>query len=127
MAVFSFPYHTYSTEYPESGYRMKFGNAYDYATEPTGPDQRIITLNFATMKFYEAPGGGIDRTREPAINMALLEDFYLEHRLWKSFTYNHPIYGAMQVKFNKPLKVPEGIQQGDGALKAFSIELIEQP
>lgn len=127
MEVFPFAYHTYSTEYPESGNRMKFGNGYDFATEPTGPDQRIFVLSFPAMKYYELSGGGIDKTREPVVNMALLDDFYLAHKLWKSFIYPHPVYGELTVKFNKPLKIPEGIPQGDGAVKAFSIELIEQP
>ena len=59
--------------------------------------------------------------------MMALEDFYKAHRLWKSFIYKHPIHKDVVVKFNKPLKVPDGIPKGNGVSKPFSVELIEMP
>lgn len=51
METFNFPYHTYRTEYPESGSRIQMGGGYIFASPPNGPDLRRFTLNFPTM-FY---------------------------------------------------------------------------
>lgn len=126
MATFNFPYHKQSTKYPESGKRMQMGNSYMSAAEPSGPDQRVFMLDFATMKYFLV-AGVISPTFKPEINLAALEAFYKEHRLWKTFIYPHPVYGNVNVKFNKPLEIPKGISDGDGAVEAFSVELIEQP
>lgn len=119
--------HRYSTEYADSGFRMELGRSYQFSSEPDGPDQRIFTLYFETMKYFEAPSGGVDKTVSPSINMALLEDFYIQNRMWRTFVYNHPVYGPLNVKFNKPLRIPKGIFGGGGALEPFDIELIEIP
>ena len=119
--------HRYSTDYPESGRRLELGGSYQFSSEPDGPDQRVFTLYFETMKYFADSNGAVDREAEPEINFALLEDFYIVHKLWKTFTYTHPIYGVLNVKFAKPLKTPKGIMGGGGALESFSVELIEVP
>ena len=124
---FIWNYHRYSTRYPESGRRMELGNSYQYSAEPDAPDQRVFTLYFDTMVYFSTSAGAIDRTTAPSINFALLEDFYTVHRLWKSFTYIHPVYGLLTVKFAKPLETPKGLINGGGALEPFSIDLIEIP
>lgn len=127
MAIFDFPMHRVATEHPESGPRMQFGDSYMYTAEPTAPDQRIFKLKFPILKYFLGPGDVISLTIQPAINLARLYAFYLEHKTWKSFTYPHPVFGDVQVKFNKPLSIPEGIPQGDGAHADISLEFIEQP
>lgn len=52
METFDFPYFKYSVEYPESGFRMRLGNSYEYSASPTSPDQRLFRLYFDTMVFY---------------------------------------------------------------------------
>lgn len=54
-----------------------------------------------------------------------LEAFYNAHKLHRSFLYPHPVYGNLEVKFMSPLKIPEGIKGGNGALNDFEIDLIE--
>lgn len=127
METFDFPYHLFSTKYPESGNRMQLGNSYVFASEPSAPDQRTITLEFSAMKYYTGAGGVISATINPQVNMWALELFYQRHKLWKNFIYKHPVYGDMKVKFNKPIDIPAGIPGGLGATKSFSIELIEMP
>lgn len=125
MQLFDFPYHKFRTEYPESGNRVQLGGNYVFTAPPNGPDLRRITLKFETMKYYLDIDGGIDLSPTPQINMAVLEAFYNFHKLHKSFIYPHPVYGNMEVKFFSPLKIPEGITNGGGALGDFEIELVE--
>lgn len=127
MLTFTWMGHTSATEYPDSGFKMKFGNSYEYAEGPTAPDQRRFTLSFPLLKYFVNAAGVVDATIQPTLNMKALEDFYILHKLWKTFIYPHPVYGNVNVRFQAPLKVPGGIPGGDGALGAFSIELIEQP
>jgi len=125
MQTFNFPYHTQSTEYPESGTRVQLGGGYIFTSPPNGPDLRRFTLSFPTMRYYLNGGGAVDLTQNTKINMAVLEKFYNDHKLHKTFIYPHPVYGNTEVKFYSPLKIPEGIVGGDGALKDFTVELIE--
>lgn len=124
---FDFPYHSFSTENPESGFRGTMGGSYVFTSEPTDPDQRRITLNFSTMKYYVDEDDEITEDIEPQLNMFRLINFYQRHKLYKSFHYQHPVYGELEVKFNKPLVEPEVVPGGFGAVKAFAIELIEIP
>lgn len=126
METFIWQYHTFSTEYPE-GPTMKLGNSYVYAAEPRSVDQRKFKLGFQTLKYFLNGAGQIDETAWPAMNMALLDKFYREHRMWKSFIYPHPVYGNLVCRFSAPLSVPEGNMGGGGTVKPFSIELLEQP
>lgn len=125
MQTFDFPYHTFRTEYPESGNRVQLGGNYVFSAPPNGPDLRRFTLKFETMFYYLYSNGTIDTMKNPQYNMAVLEAFYNYHKLHKSFLYPHPVYGNIEVKFMSPLKIPEGIKGGNGALNDFEIELIE--
>ena len=125
--VFNFPYHTQETEYPESSVVVEFGNNWDFVSKPTAPDLRTFTLYFPTMIYVLDDAGQIDLTVQPEINFAVLEDFYARHRLYKTFTYPHPVYGDLPARFKKPLKVPKGHKDGQGALQSFQVQLIERP
>lgn len=126
MKQFNFPYHTQSTEYPESGTRVQLGNSYVFTAPPSGPDMRRFRLSFPTMVYY-VTGETIDLTKRPQLNLAVLEKFYNDHKMHKSFLYPHPVYGNVECKFFSPLKIPEGLPGGNGAVKDFTIELIEVP
>lgn len=126
MAVFNFPYHTQETEYPDSGFRATLGNSYQFAAPPSAPDQRKFTLKFPLLKWF-VTAGAIDPAPSALINMAALDAFYNRHRCWAVFTYPHPVYGNLPCRFNKPLKIPKGIEGGDGAVKDIEIELLEVP
>lgn len=127
MAVFPCTYFTIQTRYPESGIRVQFGNSYQYDVAPSAPDQRIFTLNLPGMQYFLDGGGAIDLTPEPGRNMAVLEDFYNTHKRAVSFTFNHPVLGALNCKFNRPLEIPSGIPGGGGVLNDVTVELIEIP
>lgn len=127
MDTFDYPFHEVETENPESGFRGQFGNNYIFTTPPTDPDQRKFTLKFPMMMFFTDSNGTIDAGREPQFNMKHLINFYQAHKLWDTFLYNHPVHGTLEVKFDKPLKEPAVIKNGNGATKEFEVNLIEMP
>lgn len=63
----------------------------------------------------------------PELNAGALEDFYLRNKLYKKFMYPHPIYGSLEVRFNKPLILPKGVHNGGGVIESFELEFVEVP
>ncbi|MDB2579671.1 hypothetical protein N9Y00_11755 [Tateyamaria sp.] len=127
MAFFPAKYFRYSTKYPQSGSRIQLGRSYQFDTPPEAPDQRIFVLKLQGMKYFLGGQGNLNANIEPDRNMLALENFYNDHKRAVSFTFVHPVYGALTCKFNNPLEIPEGITGGDGALPEFEVELIELP
>lgn len=134
METFNFPYHSVSTNNPETGFRGQLGGNYMFTSEPTDPDQRTFVLNFSLMKFFTTVDpedgtdtGTLDETIEPELNMFSLIKFYQRHKLYKSFLYAHPVHGTLEVKFNKPLNEKEPTKGGTGAVTDFTVELVEIP
>ncbi len=126
METYNFPLFSWTTRYPESSAKVQFGRGYEFASQPRGPDQVIYVLNYATMVFYLNTDGTLNKTRNPPINMALLEDFYIKHRLFEKFIFPHPAKGNLTCRFNKPLEftIAKG---GLGTVEPFSVELRTQP
>jgi hypothetical protein len=130
MDTFNFPNHRFSTKYPDNGIRVQFGKSYTFAAAPDSPDQRTWVLKFAGFKYYLDGAGALDVTTNASRNnLGTLEAFYKEHGTWKSFTYPHPnpAVGAVAVRFDKPLEIPDGIAGGDGMVPEFDVTLIEVP
>lgn len=129
MENFNWPYFTIRTMYPESTIRFRFGRSYQFAVPPSSPDQRIFTLRFPTLIYFEtSPGSGVlDITTDPDLNLGRLEDFYNRHKLFQSFSFTHPAHGALVCKFNKPLEIPDGLIGGTGAVEEVTLEFIEVP
>lgn len=127
MAIFPAEYFTWTTKYPDSGLRIAFARSYAYTAGPTAPDQRIFVLRLQGMQYFLYPLGSIDRVSEAGRNLAKLEDFYQAHKLHVAFDLNHPVYGTVSCKFNRPLELPEGVQGGNGLVDIVEVELLEQP
>lgn len=125
MALFLWNNHEFETKYPESGFRMELGNSYAATAAPVAPDQRIVTLSFRTMRYFQFPDGSIDASTNVPLNFGALENFYLEHKLHKDFDYTHPVYGLISCKFKKPLEIPK-VKENEW-LMPFTLELIETP
>ena len=79
------------------------------------------------MCYFVGADGKVTDQVKPEVNAYALDLFYQRHRLHKTFTYPHPVYGDVLVKFSKPLEIPEGRPGGGGWLAPFSVELMEQP
>lgn len=126
LKIFDFPMHTIEVKYPQSSTTVTFGGGYDFVSKPNAPDQVRYTLHFETMKYFVDPYGAVDRLINPTWNIAALEDFYREHRLYEKFVYPHPVEGNLIVRFGTPLTF-KSIKGGGGAVEPFSIELVLQP
>ncbi|MES0134513.1 hypothetical protein NKJ88_06055 [Mesorhizobium sp. M0016] len=126
MDTFNFPMHTLAAKYPESSAKMTFGRGYEFASKPKGPDQLTYTLAFKGMWFFLNSNGTLDLATRPTLNMAVLENFYVAHRLYEKFIYPHPALGNVTVRFDVPLdyKIMEG---GNGLVEPFTIQLLTQP
>ena len=127
METFPAKYFRYSTKYPESGTRIQLGRSYQFDTMPEAPDQRIFNLTLVGMTYFLDGFGAIDLTQVPELNLAVLEKFYNDHKRATSFYLDHPVYGQVECKFNRPLEIPEGIVGGGGTVGDIQVELIEIP
>lgn len=129
MEIFDFDYHSPRTEYPASGDTVQLGRSYSFTSLPVAPDQRVITLDFAGMfNYWDRVANAPDLVRNPKLNFARLEQFYLRHRQAVRFQYDHPQYGPLVVTFRDPLKTPKKVDGNKaGLLEAFSLVLLEHP
>lgn len=127
MATFPATYFTVQTKYPQSGSRVQLGNSYLYTAPPLAPDQRIFIVKLQGMTYFLNSNGTLNTTLQTGRNMAVLEQFYLDHKLYLTFQFTHPVYGTVNCKFNQPLQIPEGVEGGSGMLPAFEVELVEIP
>jgi hypothetical protein len=127
MALFPCTYFTVQTKYPTSGVQVRLGNSYTYTAPPPAPDQRTFIVKVQGMQYFVAGNGSIDTTSEVGRNMAVLEQFYNDHKMYMTFQFTHPVYGLINCKFSRPLEIPEGVSGGNGILPTFDLEMIEIP
>lgn len=127
MAVFPCEYFTVQTRYPQSGTQVRLGNSYMYTAPPVAPDQRTFIVKVQGMQYFVNSNGTINTTLQTGRNMAVLEQFYNDHKMYMSFDFDHPVYGTLKCKFSRPLEIPEGFIGGNGILPAFDLEFIEIP
>lgn len=116
------------TVYPESSVRLQFGKSWTFTAPPDAPDQRTFKLYLTGMKYYVDENKVIDEETNASINnLAVLDNFYQEVRMYTWFNFNHPVYGTLVCSFNKPLTIPKGVEGGNGVVEDFEVELLEQP
>lgn len=126
--VFNFPYHDIRTTLPDNSVRVRYGKGYSFAARPADPPQRLFTLTFEGLKYELNTSTGLfDSTINPTNNALALEYFYRKVELWDVFTYNHQLYGALAVRFNKPLDFPRPQKGGTGYITQMTVEFIEVP
>lgn len=127
MDTFDFPNFTWSVKYSESSATVKFGRGWQFASKPKGPDQVTYVLNFEAMRFFtNANGDLITAGAGRAYNMARLENFWLDKKLYEPFILPLPGKGNIVVRFSKPLEY-EILKGGGGLTKPFSLEVLSQP
>lgn len=128
MDTFNFPLHSPTHTYPK-GDAVKFGKGYTFNAKPQLPFQRIFRLRFGAMQWFLNTDGTVDRTTNPTYNMQCLIDFFEAHDTSQAFTYPHPVYGNLTVKFSadQTFEVPASLIGGTGVTEPFEIFLEEQP
>lgn len=129
METFNFPYHGNPEMTPEennSSIILKDGFRFD--PEPSEPIIRVFSLNFPVMAYRVLPDGAPDvqGTLVPEFNIMSLWQFYVRHGTWKTFTYPHPVFGNVTVKFNAPFTLP-AVEGNLGMVKNTQVTLREHP
>lgn len=104
--VFNYPNHTVATTYPAEVVTMQLGQNYNFASSQYGKPERTFSLTFASLCYYFDMDDNINPLANPKNNMGNLELMYHFHRTTGVFTYNHPILGALRVRFARPLDIP---------------------
>ena len=79
------------------------------------------------MAYFVDQNNEIDTAVFPGRNLAVLEQFYNDHKRAFSFIFPHPVYGNVTCKFNRPLEIPPGVPGGNGLVQDPEVELIEIP
>ena len=128
MEIFPMTHYKFETKYPDSSTHIQLGRSWNFTAAPNAPDQRVFTLSFVGMKYYQNSDGSLDSTTNATINnLAVLEAFYQLVKTWDKFQLEHPLYGTVVVQFQKPLMIPKGVPGGLGTVEDFAIDLLEQP
>lgn len=129
MDTFDFPYHTYEAQYQENQFRAKLGGNWLWTAAPDSPEQRVFKLSFEAMRWFFTNNelDIIDRTSNPQLNIARLEDFYKKHLMNTSFRWVSAYHGTLECKFNRPFILPKGLKGGNGTTQGFELEFIEIP
>jgi hypothetical protein len=127
MDTFDFPNFTWTVKYPESSGSVKFGRGWQFASKPKGPDQVTYLLKFEAMQFFtDAAGNVITTGAGRAWNMARLENFYNDKKLYEKFILPLPGKGNITVRFAKPLEYTL-LKNGGGLTEPFTLEVLSQP
>lgn len=119
---------TIATEYLENNPKVKFGRGWEFVSRPDAPVLRQFTLKYKTLCYFtrwEGVNLVADRTRQPEANAWLLQDFYERHFQHAKFILPHPVFGNVTCRFKDPLKLPDGIEGGNGWLNGFEVQLVE--
>lgn len=126
MELFNFPYHTTLVETVENSSVLELDRGFTFASQPAGPFIKTLTLTMPTMKYYLAPDGTASKTINPTTNILALYEFYLEHGMWRTFTYPSPIFGNLEMKFVSPITLPP-VVGNLGAVSNVTVVMKEQP
>ena len=126
--VFPFTYHETTTQWPK-GNAFTFGKGWQFAAQPQLPLQRTFRLRFPVLQYFVDQYGNPDPTQNPAYNAYALVQFYQSVLTYQTFTYNHPLFCALNVRWSadQPFESPRVIPGGNGATEPLEIFLIEVP
>ena len=125
---FIWDYHNFGTKYVEPFTHANVGSEGTQSFVPYTVNKavRIFSLEFPLLLLQEADYSRYTGlTYRPELDFSKLKEFYIRHKSYKPFIYNHPIYGDMVVRFAKPLALPKKVMGGSGAVQGFTLELQE--
>lgn len=119
-------YYDVEMEYVEDTLVAPLGGNYHMIFKKTRPPLRTLSLSIQGMQyFFNAETDTFNITHFNERNMALLEIFYLKHRLTEVFNFE---YGGevIPVRFKEPLTISK-VSTNTGVLDTIQITLIEAP
>lgn len=112
-------------EIPPDDVKATSMNGWDFSAKPKIPYRATFKVVLYGMKWYlNEDGDELDTDTDPEHNMGRLRSFYLTHRLWDSFLYDHEYLGQIRVRFDKSLRFPPAIGDSDGKVEAYELTLI---
>lgn len=113
-------------EYIEDSLAAPLGNNYYMLFKKTKPPMRTLTLSIQGMSYFiNAEDDSINITHCSERNMALLEIFYLKHRLTEVFNFEYA-GELIPVRFKEPLVISK-VASSTGILETIQITLVESP
>jgi hypothetical protein len=101
-------------------------NGWEFTSRPSTPYRRKFRLKMGGLywRMNEA-GTALDVLTDPTTNAGRLLNFYVAHRRWKSFTYQHEYLGLITCRFaDGGLAIPEAILNSGGLVPEFELVLI---
>lgn len=99
-------------------------NGWTFASRPSVPYAKKFKVTLHGMRWYLQANGLFDSTTDTTRNARRLEQFYETNGIWDKFTWTHPHFGLLNVRFSQPVTVPMGIANSNGLISAFEITLL---
>ena len=125
---FIWDFHNFGTTYVEPFVHASIGpeGTQNFVPYSSVKPVRNISLDFPLLLLQEEDHAVLTGLAyRPELDFNKLKDFYMEHKSYKPFIYEHPIYGDMTVRFSKPIAMPKKIKGGVGVVQNFTVELQE--
>lgn len=124
---FPFPCEYYDVEVDVTDETMAapLGNNYEMVFKRAKKPLKTFKLTISGMKYIETALSELTIGVEQGLNMALLEAFYLKHRLSATFKFS---YAGVEypVRFKQPLVVPK-VYGNNGVMDSLELIFIETP
>lgn len=111
-------------ELPPEEPKVTSFNGWDFTARPVVPYRPKFKVTLDGLYWYVSEGL-LDVTTDAQHNAGRLLNFYKEHRLWKTFTYNHEYYGEIVCRFDVPVILPKALPDSGGLLPSVEITLIQ--
>lgn len=118
-------YYDVEIEYPDNSNLIPLGGNYTMAFQSVGLDLRTFKLTCSGLKYFIDYNDQIEVSSVSEQNMALLELFYLKHRLSSRFKFEY-MGEELFVRFQEPLGIPK-IDGNTGVISTLELTLIETP
>lgn len=109
---------------PEQQGNIQF-NGWTFSAKPVVPYQMGFLVTLHGLQWFLQSNGLYDDTTSPTINARRFEEFVQSHGVWSPFTFPHPHLGSQQVRFRNLPKIPKAIENSNGVIEAFEVELIQ--
>ena len=119
-------YYDVEIDYVEDTLVAPLGGNYQMTFRKTQRPLRTLKINLEGMQyFFHREDGSLNLSDVGERNMALLEIFYLKHRLTEAFNFE---YGGeiIKVRFKEPINISK-VSSNTGVLGAIDLLLVETP